>query len=89
VGRRVEMFAGHAAGLDGGNHCGECDGTGWVSYRSETVDGEFEEAYRLCPRGCAPRYCSGSHNDRLCPRPAVVRCGEGYYCEEHADGPRG
>src|SRR4051812_23953671 len=29
--------------------CRECDGTGWVPYRSETVEGGFEEAYRLCP----------------------------------------
>jgi hypothetical protein len=64
--------------------CRECDGTGWVPYRSETVHGGFEEAYRLCPEGCAPRYCVGSGDGRLCPRLAVVRRGEGYYCEEHA-----
>ena len=32
----------------------------------------------------APRYCMGSNEDRLCPRPGVVRRGRGYYCEEHA-----
>jgi hypothetical protein len=64
--------------------CRECDGTGWVPYRSETVEGGFEEAYRLCPEGCAPRYCMVSSNDRLCPRPATVRRGRGYYCGQHA-----
>jgi len=52
-------------------------------YRSETVDGEFEEAYRLCPIGHAPRYCMGSSSGHLCSRPASVRCGLGYYCKEH------
>jgi hypothetical protein len=64
--------------------CRGCDGTGWVLYRVETADGGFEEAYRLCPEGCAPRYCVGSGNDKLCPRPATVRLGLAYFCEEHA-----
>jgi hypothetical protein len=46
--------------------------------------GEFEEAYRLCPKGHAPRYCMGSSSGHPCPRPATVRCGSGYYCEEHS-----
>jgi hypothetical protein len=74
---------GRAASLDGDHFCRECDGTGWVLYRSETKDSEVEEAYRLCPEGHAPRYCMGSGSGRLCPRPATVRCGSGYYCEEH------
>ena len=70
-----------------GDHpCRECDGTGWVLYRSETIDGEFEEAYRLCPKGHAPRYCMGSSSGHLCPRPATRRLGPGYYCEEHIVG---
>ena len=69
--------------MDGDHHCPECDGTGWVLYRSETKDGEFEEAYRLCPKGHAPRYCMGSSSTHLCPRPATVRLGPGYYCKEH------
>ena len=69
--------------FQGDNPCRECDGTGWVPYRSETKDGDFEEAYRLCPQGHAPRYCMGSSNGHLCSRPATVRCGLGYYCEEH------
>jgi hypothetical protein len=70
--------------VQGDHPCRRCDGTGWVPYRSETVEGGFEEAYRLCPEGCAPRYCMVSSNDRLCPRPATVRRGKAYYCEEHA-----
>jgi len=69
--------------FEGDNPCRECDGTGWVPYRSETVDGGFEVAYRLCPQGHAPRYCMGYSGGHLCPRPATVRCGLGYYCEEH------
>jgi hypothetical protein len=56
-----------------------------VLYRSETVDGGFEEAYRLCPKGHAPRYCTGFENGRLCPRLVTVHCGLGYYCKEHSE----
>jgi hypothetical protein len=52
-----------------------------VLYRSETKDGDFEEAYRLCPKGHAPRYCMGSSSTHLCPLPATRRLGPGYYCE--------
>jgi hypothetical protein len=69
--------------MDADHLCRECDGTGWVLYRSETKDGEFEEAYRLCPRGHAPRSGMGSSSGDLCPGPATVRCGLGYYCKEH------
>jgi hypothetical protein len=74
---------GRAASMDGDHLCRECDGTGWVLYCSETKDGEFEDAYRLCPKGHAPRYCMGSSSGHLCSRPATVRCGLGYYCEQH------
>ena len=70
--------------FQGDNPCRECDGTGWMLYRSESVDGAFEEAYRLCPKGHAPRYCMGSSSGPLCPLPATVRCGLGYYCKEHS-----
>ena len=82
----------------GDRPCRECHGTGWVLYRSETKDGEFEEAYRLCPKGHAPRYCMGFRDCYLCPLPATVRCRLGYYCKEHiafihdgreVDGPHG
>ena len=69
--------------MRGDHPCRECDDTGWVLFRSETKDGEFEEAYRLCPRGHAPRYCMGSSSVHLCSRTATVRCGLGYYCKEH------
>ncbi|HWS81891.1 MAG TPA: hypothetical protein VN178_12790 [Rubrobacter sp.] len=69
--------------MDGDHHCRECDGTGWVLYRSETEDDGFEEAHRLCPQGHAPRYCMGASDGHLCPRPATRRLGPGYYCEDH------
>ena len=65
--------------------CRECDGTGWILYRSETVDGELEEAYRLC-RGCyTPRHCMGFKTDHPCSRPGTMRYGLSYYCEEHIE----
>ncbi len=63
--------------------CRECDGTGWMLYRSETIDGELEEAYRLCPNRCAPRRCIGFEAGQPCSRPGTVRYGLGYYCKEH------
>jgi hypothetical protein len=64
--------------------CRECDGAGWIPYYSETVDGELEEAYRLCPNCYTPRYCMGK-TDQPCLRPATVRYGLGYYCKEHIE----
>jgi hypothetical protein len=29
--------------------CSRCGGKLWVRYFSETIDGDFEEAFRLCP----------------------------------------
>ena len=63
--------------------CRECDGTGWILYRSETVDGELEEAYRLCPGCYAPRHCMGFKTDHPCSRPGTVRYEVRYYCKEH------
>jgi hypothetical protein len=65
--------------------CRECDGTGWIPYRSETLDGEFEEAYHLCPGCYTPRCCMSSKSDHPCPRPDIVCHGLGYYCKEHAE----
>ncbi len=65
--------------------CDECDGTGWIFYRSETVDGVLEEAYRLCPNCCTPRYCMGRSNERSCPRPGTVSYGLRYFCKKHAE----
>ena len=75
---------GNNGNLRGDRPCPQCDGTGWVVYLSETVGSGSEEAYRLCPEGHAPRYCIGSRIGGLCPRPATVRRGEIYSCEEHA-----
>jgi len=65
--------------------CRGCDGTGWIPYRSETVDGKLEEAYRLCPGCYAPQYCKGFKTDHPCSRPGTVRYGLSYYCEEHIE----
>jgi len=65
--------------------CRECDGTGWILYRSETVDGELEEVYRLCPNCYAPRRCMDSDTNYSCLRPGTVRYGLGYYCKEHIE----
>ena len=46
--------------------CLRCRGRRWVRYFSETTDGDFEEAFRLCP-------CNH--------RPEAAR-GAGYHCEE-------
>ena len=29
--------------------CPKCGGTRWIRYFSETTDGDFEEAFGLCP----------------------------------------
>ena len=65
--------------------CRECDGTGWIPYSSETVDGELEVAYRLCSNCYAPRRCLGLKAGHPCSRPATVRYGLGYYCKEHIE----
>lgn len=65
--------------------CEECDGTGWVLYRSETLNGDLEEAYRLCPGGCIPRYCMARSNERPCRRPGTARYGLGYFCKQHVE----
>ncbi len=65
--------------------CRECNGTGWIPYRSETIDGELEEAYRLCPNHCTPRRCTDLTIGHPCPPPATVRYGLRYYCKEHTE----
>jgi hypothetical protein len=34
--------------------CANCDGTRWVRYFSETMEGDFEEAFKLCACNYAP-----------------------------------
>ena len=65
--------------------CRECHGTGWIPYRSETLDGKLEQAYRLCPGCYAARRCIGFKTNHPCPRPGTVRYGLGYYCKEHIE----
>ncbi len=65
--------------------CDECYGTGWVLYHSETVDGEIEEAYRLCPNSCPPRYCMARSNECSCHRPGTMRYGFRHFCKEHVE----
>ena len=65
--------------------CRECDGTGWIPYHSENLDGELEEAYRLCPNRCAPRRCMGFETEPSCPRPDTMRYRLDCYCKEHAE----
>lgn len=75
-----------AADMPAADHlCCECYGTGWILYRSETVDDQLEEAYCLCPNCCAPRYCMARSNERSCPRPGTVRYGLRYFCKEHVE----
>jgi hypothetical protein len=52
-----------------GTTCLRCGGRRWVRYLSETTDGDFEEAFRLCP-------CNH--------RPRAARGAEYYHCEEPA-----
>jgi hypothetical protein len=39
--------------------CPECGGTRWVRYFSEKMDGNFEEAFKLCP--CNHKSLSNNH----------------------------
>jgi predicted metal-binding protein len=41
--------------------CSECGGTRWVRYFSETTDGNFEEAYRLCSCNYEPQKTRSEH----------------------------
>jgi len=34
--------------------CSRCGGKRWIRYFSETTDGNFEEAFRLCPCNSEP-----------------------------------
>ena len=63
--------------------CHKCDGTGWIPYYSETVDGELEVAYRLCPNRCAPSPCMSFKTEP--PRPDAVRYRLNYYCKAHVE----
>ena len=40
--------------------CLRCGGSRWVRYFSETTDGDFEEAFRLCPCNHRPEAARGA-----------------------------
>ena len=40
--------------------CSQCGGKRWVSYFSETTDGDFEEAFRLCSCNYRPEAARGA-----------------------------
>ncbi len=49
--------------------CSECGGMRWVRYFSETMDGNFEEAFRLCscnyePQARSERSSEGSERSK-------------------------
>lgn len=55
--------------MDGDHLCRECDGTGWVLYRSEAKDGTFEEAYRLLSQGSGAALLHGIKQRSPWPAP--------------------
>ena len=47
--------------------CSRCGGRRWIRYFSETTDGSFEEAFKLCPcnhksKACSERAREGAQN---------------------------
>ena len=48
--------------------CSKCGGTRWVSYFSETLDGNFEEAFGLCSCNYEPE----GHGERARERTMCV-----------------
>ncbi len=54
--------------------CLECGGTRWTRYFSETMDGGFEESFRLCPCNYEPE----TRGERACEEPehAEIAAGE-------------
>jgi hypothetical protein len=51
--------------------CSRCGGRRWVRYFSETTDGDFEEAFRLCPCNHSPEAARGT--DYYCEEPEGVK----------------
>jgi hypothetical protein len=50
--------------------CSRCGGRRWVRYFSETTDGDFEEAFRLCPCNHRPDAAQGAD---YCEEPKWAR----------------
>lgn len=66
--------------------CPECRGTGWVPYHQETIDGELEESFVLCPACSAPSCQAGRMYTTPCDRlDRVHHNGMFCVCDEHAD----
>jgi hypothetical protein len=51
--------------------CASCGGTRWVRYFSETMDGDFEEAFRLCACSYGPVGQVGQ-DERACEKPGIA-----------------
>ena len=45
--------------------CLRCRGSRWVRYFSETTDGNFEEAFRLCPCNHEPEAWGEERSEEL------------------------
>jgi hypothetical protein len=45
--------------------CSRCRGSRWVRYFSETTDGNFEEAFRLCPCNHEAKAPGEDHREEL------------------------
>ena len=46
-----------------GPTCLRCGGRRWIRYFSETTDGDFEEAFRLCPCNHGPEAWGEDHRE--------------------------
>jgi hypothetical protein len=56
--------AGKARRLMAEPSCPECGGTRWARYFSETMDGNFEEAFKLCPCNHKPEMGSNQAREK-------------------------
>ena len=54
--------------------CPKCRGTRWVRYFSETTDGTFEEAFRLC--SCNHKPAAGDEHVRVGERTGLGSAAE-------------
>jgi hypothetical protein len=71
MGIREIVMGGRAVNIPS---CTSCGGTRWVRYFSETKDGDFEEAFRLCACNYAPVGQVG-RGERACGKPEIVLTG--------------
>lgn len=71
LGIRAIVMGGRAVNIPS---CTSCGGTQWVRYFSETLDGDFEEAFRLCACNHAPVGQVGQ-GERARGKPEIVLTG--------------